>query len=140
MQGNKVDISKSQLKSFGIMMGCMISILFGVVLPYLYVGAFDVDNMPVIPWVIGLSFIVCALILPTILKPVYFAWMKFGGYLGWFNTRLILSLVFVVMFIPFALVMKVIRRDTLARKYDLTVDSYRQLSVPVAPESMERPF
>lgn len=140
MQNKIVVIDKRQLRTFGIMMGCMISLLFGLVLPYLYFGNDILKEMPIVPWAIGLIFITWALLAPASLKPIYLAWMKIGGYLGWFNTRLILTLVFIVMFVPFALIMKIIRRDVLTRKFNTNIDSYRKMSVVVNPKSMERPF
>ena len=49
--------------------------------------------------------------------------MAFAHALGWFNTRLLLTVFyFVVIAIP-AIIFKIIRKDLLQRKYEIT-DSY----------------
>ena len=96
--------------------------------------------MPLVPWIIGLVLFILTLLIPKALRLVYLVWMRTWEYLGWFNTRLILTLVFAVMFISFVLFMKIIRRDIMARKYDPKVESYRKISVSMSPKAMERPF
>ncbi len=47
-------------------------------------------------------------------------WMAFAHALGWFNTRLLLTVFyFVVIAIP-AIILKIIRKDLLQRKYETT--------------------
>ena len=45
-------------------------------------------------------------------------WMAFAHALGWFNTRLLLTVVYVVLFALPALVLKLLRKDLLDRKLD----------------------
>lgn len=58
-------------------------------------------------------------------------WMAFANALGWFNTRLILTLFyFVIIGIP-AVVLKIIRKDLLRRRYE-PVASYWMDKIPAA--------
>ena len=82
---------------------------------------------------------VLALVIPAALGPVYKVWMAFAEVLGWVNTRIILSLIFFVLFLPFGLVLRLVR-DPMRRKLDPAQDSYRILSNPPKPQNMERPF
>ena len=45
-------------------------------------------------------------------------WMAFARALGWFNTRLLLTVVYVVLFALPALVLKLLRKDLLDRKFN----------------------
>jgi hypothetical protein len=45
-------------------------------------------------------------------------WMAFARALGWFNTRLLLTVVYVVLFALPVLVLKLLRKDLLDRKFN----------------------
>ena len=76
------------------------------------------------PIVLGLGayFLVGAFIQP-ILRPVFKVWMKIAYGLGWFNTRLILGILFYLLFSPISLVMRLMGRDQLrlARPQDASL-------------------
>ena len=85
-------------------------------------------------------FILWGLLHPASLGPVYRGWMQFGHAIGWFNTRLILGLVFFAVFFPVAMMLKVLRKDPMARKLDNTAGSYRVPSKAAPREQLERPY
>jgi len=74
------------------------------------------------------------------LTPVYHLWMKIGHVLGWINTRIILGLVFFVIFAPVALVFKILRKDTLKQRLDASASSYRIASEQPPRDRMEKPY
>ena len=53
---------------------------------------------------------------PIILRPVFKLWLKAAHAVGWFNTQLLLSIVFILIFIPTGLIMKLLRKDPMKRK------------------------
>lgn len=53
---------------------------------------------------------------PILLRPVFKLWMKLAHAVGWFNTQVILTVVFIVLIIPTGLIMKVLRKDPMKRK------------------------
>ena len=53
---------------------------------------------------------------PAILRPVHRFWMGMAEALGWFNTRLLLSLVYFLMMTPIGIVMRMVGRDPLNRR------------------------
>lgn len=57
------------------------------------------------------------------LKVIYKAWMKFAHALGWVNTRIILFLIYFLIFVPIAVLFKVIGKDPLDRRFE-AVGSY----------------
>ncbi len=57
-----------------------------------------------------------ALLAPPLLGPVYKGWMGMAHGLGWFNTRLLLGVVYFVMVTPIGLVMRLTGRDPLDRR------------------------
>lgn len=75
------------------------------------------------------------------LKLLYKGWMKFAHALGWVNTRIILTIVYLLVFTPMALIFKVIGKDPMERKFE-KVDSYwvkREVKA-FRQEDYRRPF
>ena len=64
-------------------------------------------------WIPGLILVVLALVFPEALARPYQYWMIVGEYLGWFNTRLILSLIFFLLITPMGFVMRLFGYDPL---------------------------
>ncbi len=67
---------------------------------------------------IGLVLVILPIIAfsPIILRPVFKLWLKVAHAIGWFNTQLLLSIVFILIFIPTGLVMRLFRKDPMKRK------------------------
>ncbi len=53
---------------------------------------------------------------PFLLRPVFELWMKLAHAVGWFNTQVILTVVFILIIIPTGLIMKLLRKDPMKRK------------------------
>ena len=81
-----------------------------------------------------------AVAAPAALCPVHTAWLRIGHALGWLNTRIILGLMFYTVFFFAAVLMKLLGRDPMSRKFDATLDSYRVRSEIRAPDHLEKPF
>ncbi len=67
---------------------------------------------------IGLVLVILPIIAfsPIILRPIFKLWLKVAHAVGWFNTQILLSIVFILMFIPTGLVMSLFRKDPMKRK------------------------
>ena len=128
---------RKQLRQFGLMVGGVL-VLIG--LWKLYQGKHEMVRL--ILWSVGGLLIITGSIVPTLLTPVYWIWMKLAHLLGWVNTRLLLGIIFFVIITPMAVVMKVFGRDALNRKIDKNVDSYWIPRPPIASikEHCERQF
>lgn len=57
-------------------------------------------------------------------KLLYGLWMKFALILSWINTRIILFLMFCLIFTPIGLIIKLLGKDLLEEKIDKTAKSY----------------
>ena len=108
--------SKRDIRSFGITMGMILFIICGLLMYY------NKEIYQIIG-IIALMFVGLGLIMPVVLKPLYFVWMSFAAILGWLMTRLILSLVFYLIITPISLVTRIIGEDFLALKKK-KVESY----------------
>ncbi len=61
---------------------------------------------------------------PIGLKPVYIPMMFAARVLGWFNTRVLLGIIFFLVFSPIGLFLRLIRKDLLERKIGKSCESY----------------
>lgn len=81
-------------------------------------------------WGIGVTYAFLSLAVPVVTKPVYRGAMFLAYILGWINTRLILGILYYVIFTPLALIFRLIRRDALDRKWDKNATSYWKIQAP----------
>ena len=128
-------LDKKGLREFGLVTGLVVVVLFGLFLPWV----FD-HSWPYWPWTIAGVLWGVSLVFPLALNPVYHIWMRFGLVLGWINTRIILGLVFYLMFTPIRLLLLVLRKDPMRRKIEPESESYRIPSKNQSREHMERPY
>lgn len=124
-----------ELRKFGLVMGGAIGLVFGLFLPWLWSA-----RWPSWPWGIAIAFALTGAVWPQALSGVYRYWMRFAEVLGWVNTRIILGVVFVVVFSPLGLAMRIFGKDTLQKRWDSQAKTYRVNRVPRKPEHMERQF
>lgn len=131
-----VEPDSKELRSFGLMFGVIFAILFGLFFPWLL----DSESWPRWPWIVFAVTGGLGLLLPLVLKPFYYLWMYLGAALGWFNTRLILGLIFYLMFTPVALLLWLLRKDPMRRKLDAAASTYREPSERNEAKRMENPY
>lgn len=93
-------------------------------------------------WALGLAaaFALVGLLLPNLLSRPYAAWMKFGAALGWVNSRVILSLAYFVLFSPLGIVMRLLRKDPMKRRFDPGLETYRVARQSRSASHMEHQF
>ena len=65
-------------------------------------------------------------IMKNFFKKIYDYWMLFAKALGWVNTRILLSLMYFVIFTPFRIISIIIGKDFLDRKIEKDRESYWQ--------------
>ena len=135
MDTDSKSTDKKELRSFGLIMAGMIALFFGLIIPWLWSIV-----LPLWPWVVSSIFLISAIAVPAVLRPVFIVWMKVGHVLGWINTRLILGIVFYLVIAPTGILLKLLGKDPLKRKYDKNSLSYRTVSKQPGIDKMERPF
>ncbi|MEL4894847.1 SxtJ family membrane protein [Crocosphaera sp. Alani8] len=128
-------LDKKGLREFGLIIGGMIAILFGLLIPSLW-G----HSLPLIPWIIAGVLVTFSLFIPQSLAPIYQGWMRVSQVLAWLNSRLILGLIFFIIVTPMSLIMKIIKRDPLNRKWEFSLETYRASSQIRKKLSMEKPY
>lgn len=130
-----IELDKKQLRDFGLVTGAIAAGIFGLLLPCLFSKTY-----PLWPWYVLAVLASTAMTIPMALRPIYKVWMLFGQMMGWVNTRIILGVVFYVLFTPISILLKLFGKDPMQRKIDPKSKSYRVTSVRSPREQMEKPF
>lgn len=128
-------LNRKELRDFGLLTGAIIVVVFGLLLPWL-----RGHSLPKIPWIIAIILWFLSFLTPTTLQPIYQVWMQIGLVLGWFNTRIILGLIFYGIMMPMGVIMRLLNRDSMAREFEVNLSTYRLPSQPKTKASMEKPY
>ncbi len=112
------------------------SLLFGLFFPWIFK-----KPIPLWPWIVAAVFLLPGLAAPMTLRWPFRVWMKIGHFLGAINSRILLGLVYAVLFTPFGLLMRLSGKDPMRRRYERQAATYR---IPRAGQDpgpgMENPF
>jgi len=134
--------SEKELRNFGLIMAVFIAFIFGIFLPWLTKW-----QTGYVPWILSSIFIVVAVLIPSILAPVFRFWMALGAVLGRVNAFIILLLVWIVLFIPIGMILKLFRYDPLCsqtKKCSQTKNNLKSYRIvresALGKTSLENPF
>ena len=129
-------LDRNGLRRFGLTFSAIVVCLFGLLLPWLFSATW-----PTWPWVFAGVLTLASLAFPPALGPLYQLWMRFGLVMAYLNTRIILFLLYTLVFVPTGLLMKIRGRDTMRRKLSRSDNqSYRVASKPRDSKHFERPY
>ena len=133
--GLSARLSPKELRRFGVTVAIPLALLAGL-------GVWR--GHTILPAVLGGSGVILAflgLVAPNLLGPVHTVWMKVADALGWFNTRVLLGLVYFLVMTPTGIVMRLVGRDPMDRQLrDRTSYWVERKPQPDPRLSMERRF
>jgi hypothetical protein len=89
----------------------------------------------------ALLLVLIGLMAPTAARRFHIVWMKIAGFLGYVNSRILLSLIYYGAFAPYGLISRLVGRDPLKRR-STTNESYwtKRKTTRQSTESFERLF
>ena len=114
-----INIRTKDLKNFGLLIGVILFIIS-------FISFFNNQEYYMNFFYIAFSFIIIGLIIPKFLKPIYKIWMILAIVLGWFMTRIILSLVFFIIITPIGIFLRLKGKDFLNLKKDNQVSFWNK--------------
>jgi hypothetical protein len=104
-------------RSFGLLLGAVCAVA-GIL-------AYRAGRGSDIAWALAAIVLVAiAVVVPGALAPVRRGWLRIGHWLGAVINPIVLGLVYAVVFIPFGVLMRLFRRDPMARRFDPAATSY----------------
>jgi hypothetical protein len=83
---------------------------------------------------------VIAFCAPDLLARPRAVWLRAGAAVGWFNSRVLLTVIFFVVFIPAGIIMRIFGKDPMMRRLDRSADSYRLRRAARPASHMEHQF
>lgn len=128
-------VDARELRKFGYVMAGFFALVFGLFVPWWWSLKWTYW-----PWGVAVVFLALALLKPLALGIVYKCWMRLGRVLEWVNIRIVLGVVFFLVFMPLGMIMRLLGKDTLQKKWDKQVATYRVNKVSRKNNHMERQF
>jgi len=135
---NKLEVTKSDLRKFGFIMGSMFALIFGLIFPW--ITDKTSQTWPIWPFIVLAVFWTIAVVAPQSLRSVNDLWLKVGNVLGFINTRIILGVMFFLMIFPIGMLLKLFGKDSMDRKLSSETDTYRKITKQRNKEHLEKPF
>ena len=128
------DTPKKALRSFGFIVGGGFAAIG--LFPALFRGK------PPHTWALVVAALLAgvAAVFPAALAPVHRVWMAAGHFLGFVNTRIILFLIYYLVFTPVGVAKRMFGYDPMRRRFDRKLESYRIPKRPRPAAHMERQF
>jgi hypothetical protein len=133
------------LRRFGLMFAVILALLFGLIIPCI---RFGMEGLPLLannqnphwPWWAATVIAALALAVPSSLKWLYRPWMKFADVAQWVNSRIILFILYYLIILPIGLLRRLLRKDSMQRKFDSKLQSYRTELGAADHNDMEKPY
>jgi hypothetical protein len=126
--------STTELRKFGLIMAAAFAVIGGLFL-WRHVSAW--------PYLFGVGgfFLICGIIVPRILAPIEWLWMKLAHAMGIVMTYILLTLTYYIVITPVGLLMRIFGNDPMKRKFDTNNDSYWVKVDPDGPTGRpEKPY
>ena len=108
---------KSDLRKFGITIGIILLIITG------FLFWKEKESFQIF-LTFGVVLCVLGVVIPVILKPIYWIWMIFATILGWAMTRVILGLLYFIIITPIGLILRLFGKQFLELKWNHSHQSY----------------
>ena len=114
---NNIKSTRKDLRNFGFVIGTFLAGLGG----FLFWSGKDTYVYFLIS---GVVFLLLGLLIPVVLLPLQKVWMAISVILGWFMTRVILSVLFYLVLTPLGLLTRLFKKQFLDLKIDKSQESY----------------
>ncbi|MBK8944291.1 MAG: hypothetical protein IPM32_03370 [Ignavibacteriae bacterium] len=115
----QIDFSEKSLKKFGITIGSIL-----LIIGLYFTWKITPNIFLTIISIIGILLFVLGITNPKKLSKVYKYWMIFALILGWFVSRIILTILFYIIIAPIGIVTKILGKDFLRISNKSKLDSF----------------
>ena len=122
-------------RKFGITIGTVL-VLLGIIL------SIKAGNYLLFLSLAGLVLMLVSLMFSKLLRPLYIIWMSIAAVLGFIMSRIILSLIYYLVFAPVGIILRILKKDLLDRKIEPDKESYWNMrkAENYRPEDSEKQY
>lgn len=103
---SRLEINRKTLRNFGLLFFGIFSIWAGMMY-------WKTNPYWLWPVMASIGFILIGIFCPMVLRQPYRLWMSLAFVMGWFMTRLILSILFFVVMTPMGIILRLLKKDLL---------------------------
>ncbi len=128
------EVPRKQLQQFGWLMGGVFLVL-GLWPLFLHAEEPRIWAL-IVSGVFGLL----GLVWPQGLKPIFRGWMFLGEKVGWFNSRVLLGIVFFLLVTPIGWLMSLLGKRPLQLGFDSEAETYRVVKSARSADHVTKPF
>ena len=89
--------------------------------------------------VVSIVFVMIAFVKPELLTQFYHLWIKVGEFIGGIVSKIMMFILYFVLFTPVSFVLKLLGKDLLDKKIDKSQESY-WIERETQPQSMKHQF
>lgn len=127
--------SRTQCREFAGMTAAALVVVFAVVVPLRTGG-----SVPWWPLASAVAVCLVGLLAPRTLALPCAGWRALAAALGWINQRVVLGVAYFGLVWPVGLAMRILGHNPVTRWLPGGTESYRTVSKPLTPSSMEDPY
>ncbi len=129
---------KKELRGFGITLGVAFIVLGLFLMWRASRHATETPSLSYIFQGVGALIALLGIVAPALLYYPHKGWSFLGEKLAWINTRILLTLVFILFIIPLGLFFKLLGKDPLGQRYDRKATTY--WTDHKAPDDVKRSY
>ncbi len=133
---HKTKDEKLEIRKFGIGLTVLLCLIGGWQLYRGHINAYT--------WFLGSAGLILALAFfaTIVLKPLFKVITTVGHAIGWVNTRILLGIIFYIIFTPIGILSRLLKKDLLDKRLDKEAKSYwnKRDGGEIAKEQYERQF
>ncbi|MBM3298643.1 MAG: hypothetical protein FJY85_01660 [Deltaproteobacteria bacterium] len=89
-------------------------------------------------WMGGGALLAATRIVTPLFRMIFKLWIRFSVILGFFISRTLLTLIFFLVITPMGLIMRLMGKDPMDRKFDPRADTYWKKKEPETEQTVER--
>lgn len=134
--------SKSQYreKDIRVWVSGLLVITFLIGILKMYLSSWNFNLYSIILFIFGAAVFISGMLVPNALQKPFFYWMKFAHALGWLNVRIILGLLYYLVFTPFGLLLRLFGKNPIGFKYDDNTYWIKRKSTSFSKEDFRKQY
>jgi hypothetical protein len=115
------DPSRRELRQFA---GIWFPAFWAVVGGFVWYHSGELPAAVVLVWAVAAAVSLAGLVNPPWARPVFVAWMKLAYPIAWAVSHLMLAAIYFLVLTPIGLVMRLLGRDPMERRFDRSAQTY----------------
>jgi hypothetical protein len=118
-----LEINKNPSKRELAWVGALFALFFGLIGAISY-WRFHAPERAFVFWAVGVGLCLLYYAVPPIRRSLYIGWMYAAYPIGWTISHLLLGITYYLVLTPIGLIMRLVRKDPLQRRFESETESY----------------